>query len=342
MPAEWEPHLASYIIWPHNPETWPGRFAEIAPAFAQLAAAISAFEPVRVVVQPGADLQAIRQMIAEAAPAGIPAKPERVEFAEIPSDDSWVRDTGPVFVNCANAPGQLALAWRFNAWGGKYPDFADDAALAARLAARWGVEAVRLDPVLEGGAIEVDGEGSLLATESCLLNPNRNPGLDRAALESYLHSALGARKVLWLAGGIRGDDTDGHVDEVARFIGPGRVAAAYTDDPRDPNYGVLAENLARLCAMTDARGRQLAVVRLPMPHPAEGEGQPPPASYANFYFVNGGVLMPAFGCPQDAQARALLEGALPGRRVVEIAATDLALGLGGIHCLTQQHPAPAA
>lgn len=352
MPAEWEPHLATYLVWPHNRDTWPGKFDAIAPVFARMAAAIAGFEPLRVVVRNEEMAAAAREMILAAAAGAPPTGGNldlagRVKFAAVPTNDSWVRDHGPIFVNRAagteaerGAPLQIALDFGFNSWGEKYGPFELDDAVPRRLGERFGFDVIEPAMVLEGGSIDVDGAGTVLTTESCLLNPNRNPGLDRAEIEWRLKYWLGARAVLWLGAGIAGDDTDGHVDDLARFVAPGAVVTVVENDPRDENHAALADNLRRLRAMRDANGRPLRVETLPMPPALYYDGTRLPASYANFYILNGGVLMPTFGCAEDAAAAATLKRLFPGRRVVGIPSLDLVWGLGAIHCLTQQHPLP--
>lgn len=344
MPAEWEPHLATYLAWPHNRDTWPGKFEVIPPLFARIAAAISAFEPVRILVADREMAGPARGLI-EAQVAGCDgATMRRVEFIVVPTNDAWIRDYGPIFVNRMGAgegPAQIALDFGFNSWGEKYGDYRLDDAVPRRLAQLYGFEAVGCGFVLEGGSIDVDGEGSMLTTESCLLNPNRNPGASREAIEEVLKACLGVSKVLWLGEGIAGDDTDGHVDDLARFAAPGTVVTVVEQDPADDNYRVLNDNLKRLRAMRDARGRALRVETLPMPPARHYEGTRLPAAYANFYVLNGGVLVPTFDSPSDAVALEKLARLFPGRRVVPIHATDLVWGLGALHCLTQQHPMAA-
>lgn len=349
MPAEWEPHLATYLVWPHNRDTWPGKFDAIPPVFATMAAAITSFEPLRVMVRDKEMAAAAREMIVAAAGAALRDTNlevlQRIEFAIIPTNDSWVRDHGPIFVNRVadgGAPAQIALDFGFNSWGEKYGAYDLDDAVPRRLGERFGFAVIEPAMVLEGGSIDTDGAGTVLTTESCLLNPNRNPALGRAEIEERLKCWLGARAVLWLGAGIAGDDTDGHVDDLARFVAPGRVVTVVEDDPRDENHAALAENLRRLRAMRDADGRALKVETLPMPPALHYEGTRLPASYANFYILNGGVLMPTFGCVEDGAAAATLERLFPGRRVVGIPSLDLVWGLGAIHCLTQQHPLPPA
>ena len=341
MPAEWAPHLATYLVWPHNRDTWPGKFEAIPPVFARMAAAIAEFEPVRLLVSDEATADRARAAIVETA--GAAARVDRIAFTIVPTNDSWIRDYGPIFVNRAaptNVPPQVALDFGFNSWGEKYGAYDLDDAVPRRLGERLGFDVLEPPMVLEGGSIDVDGAGTLLTTESCLLNPNRNPALDRAEIERRLKYWLGVSTVLWLGEGIAGDDTDGHVDDLARFVAPATVVTVIEDDPRDENHHVLAENLRRLRAMRDAAGRALTVETLPMPPALFHDGTRVPASYANFYIVNGGVIVPTFDCQQDAAAIATLGRLFPGRRVVGIPSRDLVWGLGAIHCLTQQHPLP--
>jgi agmatine deiminase len=343
MPAEWAPHLATYLVWPHNRDTWPGKFEAIPPIFARMAAAIAEFELLRLLVADESMANAARETIL--AVAGPDARLDRIALTAVATNDSWIRDYGPIFVNRAapgDAPAQVALDFDFNSWGEKYGAFDLDDVVPRRLGERWGFEVIECGMVLEGGSIDVDGAGTLLTTESCLLNPNRNPSLDRAEIERRLKYWLGVSKVLWLGEGIAGDDTDGHVDDLARFVAPATVVTVIEEDPRDENYHVLADNLKRLRAMRDAEGRTLTVETLPMPPALYHEGTRVPASYANFYILNGGVIVPTFGCAQDAAAIAILERLFSGRRVVGIPSADLVWGLGAIHCLTQQHPMPPA
>jgi len=345
MPAEWEPHRATYLVWPHNRATWPGKFDAIPPVFARLAAAIASFEPLRILIATEHDAEEIRRMIGLAGEASGErgdgaAVLERVELVAVATNDSWIRDHGPIFVNRADSgtPGQIALDWRFNSWGEKYGAFDLDDATPRRLAERYGFEVAATGIVLEGGSIDVDGEGTLLTTESCLLNPNRNPTMNRREIEDALKEWLGVSAVLFLGEGIAGDDTDGHVDDLARFVAPGTVVTVVENDPGDANYRALEENLTRLGAMRDAAGRRLRIERLPMPPALFHEGIRVPASYANFYILNDGVIVPTFGCAADDEALTTIGRLFPGRRVVGIPSTDLVWGLGAVHCLTQQHP----
>ncbi len=344
MPAEWAPHLATYLVWPHNLETWPGKFEPIPAVFAQMAAAIAHFEPLRVLLNDADQLDGVRATIRNApAPDGATVRMDRIDLLAVPTNDSWIRDHGPTFVNPITSSGagtpQIALDWRFNSWGEKYGAYDLDDVVPRRLAERYRFEVIEPGIVLEGGSIDVNGAGTLLTTESCLLNRNRNPSLTRGEIEEYLRVYLGAAQVLWLGEGIAGDDTDGHVDDLARFVAAGTIVTVVEDDPADANYGPLQDNLKRLRAMRDPAGRQFTIETLPMPPAVYHDNTRLPASYANFYIVNGGVIMPSFGCAADSQAQGILVRLFPGRRVVMIPSTDLVWGLGAIHCLTQQHPA---
>ena len=344
MPTEWEPHRATYLVWPHNRDTWPGKFELIPPIFAQIAAAIASFEPIRILVKDEMHAASVRGMIQAApAPDGARVRMDRIELLPIATNDSWIRDFGPIFVNQIASSGegeaQIALDFRFNSWGEKYGDFQLDDVVPRGLGERYGFEVIEAGMVLEGGSIDVNGAGALLATESCLLNKNRNPNISRGEIEECLKVYLGATQVLWLGDGIAGDDTDGHVDDLARFVATDTIVTVVEQDSADANYKVLQDNLSRLHAMRDASGRPFRIETLPMPPALFHEGTRLPASYANFYIVNGGMIVPTFGCAADSAARATLQRAFPGRRVVGIPSTDLVWGLGAIHCLTQQHPA---
>ncbi len=344
MPAEWEPHLASYIVWPHNLDTWPGKFEPIPPVFARMAAAIAHFEPLRVLVNDAGAIAGVRAMIADApTPDAAPVHLERIEVVAIPTNDSWIRDHGPVFVNRrlnvrGSGPAQIALDWRFNSWGEKYGRFDLDDVVPQHLGEHYGFEVIEPGIVLEGGSIDVNGAGSLMTTEACLLNKNRNPSLNRNEIEQYLNVYLGVSNILWLGDGIAGDDTDGHIDDLARFVNPRTIVTVVENDPADANYRALADNLARLRALRDERDRAFTIETLPMPPALFHDGTRLPASYANFYLVNGGAIVPTFDCAADALAIETLERLFPDRRIVGLPATDLVWGLGAVHCLTQQHP----
>jgi agmatine deiminase len=338
MPAEWEPHEATWIAWPHNREDWPDKFETIPWVYAEIVRHLHRAEYVHILVNDG--LTEVQMGMALQA-AGIDMS--RIRLFDVPTDRVWTRDYGPIFLTHRD-DGVAMTEWQFNAWA-KYPDWQRDNAVPAQLAERlglpcWQPAAKGRPVVLEGGSIDVNGAGLLLTTQECLLSPvqQRNPGLTRQELEQILADYLGVRKVLWLNRGIAGDDTHGHVDDLARFVGPRTVVTVVEDDPGDVNHEPLAENLDRLRTMTDLNGRPLEVVALPMPAPLLFQGQRLPASYANFYIANGLVLVPTFNDPRDRQALSTLAELFPGRTVVGIHAVDLVWGLGTLHCLTQQQP----
>jgi agmatine deiminase len=333
-PAEWEPHAATWLSWPHNPETWPGRLPGVEAAFVAMVRALAGRESVRINVANGSMADAVARRLHA---AGV-ATGAGVEFHLFPTNDAWVRDHGPVFL--VRGRERAVVDFGYDAWGGKYPPWDLDDAIPRHAAAALGVPRYEAGFVLEGGSIDGDGRGTLLTTESCLLNPNRERGRTREGMERRLAVFLGARHVIWLGDGVEGDDTDGHVDDLARFVAPGVVVAVVEDDPADANHAPLAENLRRLRAARDADGKPLEVVRLPMPPPLQAGGLRCPASYANFYVANGAVLVPVFGAPSDVRALAILRELFVGREVVGIPSSDLVSGLGAVHCLTCQEPGP--
>jgi agmatine deiminase len=369
MPAEWEPHEATWIAWPHRREDWPGKFATIPWVYTEIVRHLHRSETVRILVNDAAGERRARGLLKRAGVAL-----DRVEFFHFPTDRVWTRDYGPLFVwqrewsevpeyygpTYFQADRVLVVAdWHFNGWA-KYPNWQQDDAVARQASealglprwepileppsdawsALWGPPAADRRVVLEGGSIDVNGQGLLLTTEECLLSPvqARNPGLTREDLEKVFARYLGVHKVLWLGRGIAGDDTHGHVDDLARFVAPRTVVAVREDDPADVNYEPLRENWERLQGMTDLDGAALEVVALPMPSPVVFEGQRLPASYANFYIANECVLVPTFNDPNDRRALGILADLFPGRAVVGIHAVDLVWGLGTLHCLTQQQP----
>jgi agmatine deiminase len=337
FPAEWMPHAGTWVSWP-RPEgiSFPGFYHRAITDVARVVDAISTFEPVFINV-PNANYERIVREQLRAAGTRL----SKVRFHHIPTNECWTRDHGPAFVQ-RRRRGRIETAvvdWGFNAWGGKYPPWDADDAVPTRVAAALGLPVFHADIVMEGGAIDVNGDGTLLTTTSCLLNKNRNPGVSKAEIEHYLQAYYGQRHIVWLGEGIAGDDTDGHVDDLARFIDARTIVTAIETDPADDNYRVLADNRKRLDKARDADGRPFTIVELPMPRPVVFEGQRLPATYVNFLFVNGGLLVPTFGDRvRDRQALARLQAALPGRRVVGVDCRALIWGLGAIHCLTQQQP----
>jgi agmatine deiminase len=335
MPAEWEPHAGTWLSWPHKADTWPGKLASIPPIWVEMVRALSPGERVHILVNESAPASRVTALLKQ---GGI--EMASVTLHEIPTDDAWARDHGPIFVTRPGPEARLAVVkWRFNSWGGKYPPWEQDDRVSEQVAARLDVPLFSPGIVLEGGSIDVNGRGTLLTTESCLLNPNRNPQLGRGAIETLLCDYLGVRHILWLREGVEGDDTDGHVDDLTRFVDETTVVTVVEEDPADTNYEPLQENYRRLLEMTDQDGRPLQVVKMPMPSPLYCEDTRLPASYANFYIGNRVVLMPTFDERNDAVAREVLESVFPGRRIVGINAVDLVWGLGAFHCVTQQQPA---
>jgi agmatine deiminase len=342
MPAEWESHQATWLAWPHEQDDWPGKFEPIPWVYTEIVRHLARAETVRILVNDPAAEQQVRQLLERAGVAG-----SGIEFYHVPTDRSWVRDYGPLFVQ--DSSGRVALTdWHFNAWA-KYDNWQHDDAVPAQLArhlgmACWQPRVGGLHVVLEGGSIDVDGLGLLLTTEECLLSPvqARNPTLSREDLEQVLSEHLGVREVIWLGQGIAGDDTHGHIDDLTRFVGPARVVTVVEEDPADCNHEPLQDNLERLRAWTSRAGQPLEIHTLPMPAPRECAGQRLPASYANFYIANGMVLVPTFNDPADRQALNTLADLFPDRSVVGIHAVDLVWGLGTLHCLTQQQSAPSS
>lgn len=331
-PAEWEPHAATWLAWPHKEESWPGKFAPIPDIWVRMIAELVEGETVRLLVN-DEDMEADARN--RLAAANVPT--ERVLFHHIPTNDTWIRDYGPMFVV---RDGKLALNnWHYNAWGGKYPPWDDDDRVKERIAQRFGYPLHETGIILEGGSVDVNGCGTLLTTEACLLNPNRNPQLSKSEIEEILKDYLGVTRILWLGDGIVGDDTDGHIDDLARFVNETTVVTVLEDDPSDENYEPLQENLRRLRGMTDQDGKALNILTLPMPEPIYCDGQRLPASYANFYVANECVLLPVFGQPSDERAIEILRDCFPTRRIAPIDAVDLVWGLGACHCVTQQEPA---
>jgi agmatine deiminase len=339
MPAEWEPHEATWIAWPHQIDDWPDKFAAIPWVYAEIVRHLSFSEEVRVLVNDPDGEKEVRAVLRQHRLEG-----ERITFWQVRTNRAWVRDSGPTFLTSAD--GKVAmLDWKFNAWA-KYPNWRHDNQVPRRINQTLGLPcwqpkaADRRHVVLEGGSIDTNGQGTLLTTEECLLSEvqARNPGLTRQEYEKVFADYLGIRKVIWLGRGIAGDDTHGHVDDLARFVGPRTVVTAVEDDPASANFAPLQENLERLRGATDADGHSLEVVPLPMPEPVWFYNQWLPASYANFYIANDRVLVPTFNDPNDRRALGILGDLFPNRTVVGIHAVDLVWGLGTLHCLTQQQP----
>jgi agmatine deiminase len=348
MPGEFEPHAGTWMLWPERPDNWRNRAAPAQGTFTEVARAIARFEPVTV----GASTAHF-----ESARAALPA---HIRVVEMSHDDSWVRDTGPTFV--VNEKGAVrGVHWRFNAWGGDhgglYSSWAQDELVARKVLEIEGRDRYVAQIINEGGAVHVDGAGTVLVTEECLLNENRNPQLTRAQIEKALRAFLGVSTVIWLGKGVFNDETDGHIDELACFVRPGEVVLAWTDDKRDPQYAISQDAWERLNDARDARGRRLKVHKLQIPGPLymtakEAKGlitrpgtRPRPAgdrlagSYVNFYIANGGIVMPLLDARTDRAAAAQLRRLFPRRRIIGVPTREVLLGGGNIHCITQQVPA---
>jgi agmatine deiminase len=337
MPAEWETHQATWLSWPHNLETWPADIlGRVQGVYAQMVAALARSEPVHINVNDAAMESQARAVLHDAGVQG------GVHFHHFPTNDAWCRDHGAIFVSQENdqgGQGLAALNWEYNAWGGKYPPYDLDNRIPMQMAEALNVPCIDGGMVLEGGSVDVNGAGLLLTTEACLLNSNRNPHLNRAQIEQRLQTLLGVERVLWLGEGIAGDDTDGHIDDLARFIAPDTIITAVEEDPTDENYAPLQDNLERLRSLRNQRDQPLRILTLPMPPAVVQRGERMPATYANFYIANRVVLMPCYHPATDEQARQILQACFPQHDIVGIDCRELIIGLGALHCLTQQVPA---
>jgi agmatine deiminase len=348
MPAEWEAHEATWLAWPHYRGDWPGKFEPIPWVYAEIIRHLAKHERVELVVNDAAVEKNAKRVLERAN-----AFSKNVRFHRWPTDRVWLRDSGCTFVVDTNRPGNNssplqpvhALTWRFNAWA-KYPNWKKDRLIGNRMAKTTKSPAIApvfdgRPVVLEGGSIDVNGRGTLLTTEECLLSTEqqRNPGMGREDYEKIFHDYLGVKTVIWLERGIVGDDTHGHVDDISRFVGPDTVATVVEENRKDENYAALQENLRRLRSAVDQDGKPLQVVELPMPSPVIFEGRRLPASYGNFYIGNRVVLVPVFNDPNDRRALNILSDLFPDREVIGIYSGDLIWGFGAMHCMTQQQPA---
>ncbi len=330
MPAEWEPHVATWLSWPRNRDSWPGNFEPIPAVWAELTKTLAKHEHVHICAGGEAVMAEAKALVGDVA---------NVTLHPIETNDAWMRDHGPMFLVGGKANEPTLIDWGYNAWGGKYPPFDKDDVVPRQVAEI--LHYRRLEPgiILEGGAVDFNGRGTVLTTEQCLLNPNRNPSLSRDDIEGYLRDYCAVSHCVWLGEGIVGDDTDGHIDELARFVAPRVVVAAVEEDSSDENYAPLQDNLARLKKAVDQEGRALEIVPLPMPRPLFYGDQRMPGSYCNFYVANGVVVAPQFDDPADARVVEILAKLFPDRRIVPQRARELAWGLGAFHCITQQQPA---
>jgi len=335
MPAEWESHEATWISWPHaGGQSFPDSYDRVVPTLVRMATALAESEILRVNISSLDQEREVRGLLSKAAPM------ERIEFHHNPTNEPWCRDHGPIFVKRRGASSLAVNDFGYNAWGGKYPPFDADDVVPTRIARHLGLPLFEPPLILEGGSVDPNGAGTLLTTESCLLHPNRNPSMTREQIEQGLHDYLGMDQILWLGDGIEGDDTDGHVDDITRFVSRDTVVTVVEPHQGDPNHVPLAENLERLREMRLSDGTPLNVLEMPMPPRIDREGMRLPASHANFYIANESVLMPAFGGDSDAVAVDLLAGLFPSRMIRPIDCRELIWGLGAFHCLTQQQPVP--
>jgi agmatine deiminase len=338
MPAEWEPHAATWLTWP-RPDgiSFPGHYDTIPPVYAEFIRLLTEGEDVHINVW-NAEMEASVRGILLNENVAL----ERVFFHHFPAYEPWCRDHGPIFLvrEAAGKHERAIVDWDYNAWGGKYPPHDLDDAVPQHVAKLRGLEMFSPGIIMEGGSIEVNGKGTVLTTTACLLNPNRNPHLSKIEIETYLGDYLGISQVLWLGDGIVGDDTDGHIDDLSRFVNPTTLVTVVEDDPADENYSILQENLARLKSFRCLDGKPFRIVTLPMPGVIEREGQRLPASYANFYIANRSVIVPTYRNKKNDQAALeTLQKEFPSRRVVGVDSTELIWGLGSFHCISQQEPA---
>lgn len=335
MPAEWEPHEATWLAWPDNIETWPEHMDQARDVYAQMISALSHHEKVYVLVKSCESDDLLEEKLSKAG-----CKRFNVQICHFPYNDSWMRDAGPIFITNPVAPQPIiANDFIFNAWGKKYEPYNDDDAIPRHASRLLQIPMIRHDLVLEGGSIDVNGKGSVLTTKQCLLNKNRNPHLTQEQIEEKLKRFLGLSNILWLDEGIEGDDTDGHVDDITRFVNPSRILTVVETDKSDANYAPLKTNADKLRSMRDQNGDPFEVIELPMPDKrVEGPFGRSPASYANFLIANDCVLVPVYSAPNENEALSLFKDAFVGREIIPIECTALVAGLGSIHCVTQQQP----
>ncbi|HTR28899.1 MAG TPA: agmatine deiminase family protein [Puia sp.] len=335
FPAEFAPHRATWLSWPHKEASWPGKIHTIYPAYSRFVRELARGEEVCINVK-DAHMQAAA--VGHLEVAGVDM--ERVHFYPFPTNDAWCRDHGPAFlINPKAEHKKIIVDWNYNAWGNKYPPFDLDDDIPTHIGKALGLPVFYPGIIMEGGSVDFNGAGTLITSTCCLLNPNRNPGLDRDKIEEYLRNYYGVDQVLWVSEGIVGDDTDGHIDDTVRFVNEDTVVTVIEEDATDENYPLLKDNLAELSRMRLLNGKQLNIVELPMPSAVIYEDQRLPASYANFYIANESVIVPTYRCDRDERALRVLQDCFPGRRIVGIDSTDIIWGLGSFHCLSQQEPA---
>lgn len=333
FPAEWEKHDATWLSWPHKEESWPGKIETIYEPYCQFIKIVATGEKVRININ-NEETKAFA--ISELEKVG--ADLSQIEFYFNPSNDAWCRDHGPAFLLNRGTEKKAIVDWGYNAWGGKYPPYDLDDVIPTKIAEHFNLAVYHPDIVMEGGSVEFNGAGTILTTTACLLNENRNPHLNKEQIENYLKEFYGAEQVLWLGDGIVGDDTDGHIDDITRFVNEDTVLTVVESNPLDENYLLLQENLETLKSLRLLNGKPLNIVKLPMPSPVIHEDTRLPASYANFYIANAAVIVPTFRDVNDEKALEIIRGVFPDRQVVGIDSTDIIWGLGSFHCLSQQEP----
>ncbi|MBB2149511.1 agmatine deiminase family protein [Pedobacter gandavensis] len=334
FPAEWAKHEATWLSWPHKEASWPGKLETIYRPYCEFIKIVATGEKVRININ---DEETKAFAIAELEKVG--ADLSQVEFFMNPTNDAWCRDHGPAFLLNEAKDQKVVVDWGYNAWGGKYPPFDLDDVIPTKIAKHFDLPLYLPEIVMEGGSVEFNGAGTILTTTACLLNENRNPHLTKEQIEQYLMEFYGAEQILWLGDGIVGDDTDGHIDDITRFVNEDTVLTVVESNPLDENYILLQENLEALKEMRLLDGRPLNIVKLPMPSPVIHEDTRLPASYANFYIANAAVIVPTFRDVNDEKALKIIQEVFPDRKVVGIDSTDIIWGLGSFHCLSQQEPA---
>ncbi len=335
FPAEWAKHEATWLSYPHNENSFPDKIETIYPSYFEFIKQVSKAEKVNINVR---DMAMKEVVLNQCLEFGVDTK--NIGVFIHPNNDAWCRDHGPAFlINPDAEQKKIIVDWNYNAWGGKYPPFDLDNQIPKLIAKHLNLPIFSPGIVMEGGSVDFNGKGTLLTTSACLLNPNRNPTLSQKEIEQYLYDYYGVEHILWLNDGIIGDDTDGHIDDLTRFVSEDTVVTVVESNKNDENYSILQENLADLKKMRLLNGKQLNIVELPMPSPVIWEEQRLPASYANFYIANAGVMVPTFRCKEDEVAIAVLEKCFPDRKVIGIDSTDIIWGLGSFHCLSQQEPA---
>ncbi len=333
FPAEWHPHTATWLSWPHKEESWPGKIVTIYPQYCAFIKELTTGELVRINVKNEEMAAFAKQQLMV---AGVDLS--KVEFYPFETNDAWCRDHGPAFLINPETKQKVIVDWGYNAWGGKYPPFDLDDVIPTKIGKHYGIPVFHPGIVMEGGSVDFNGKGTVLTTTACLLNQNRNPHLNQQQIEEYLHNYYGTQQVLWLGDGIVGDDTDGHIDDITRFVNEDTVVTVVEEHNNDENYHILQENLQQLKTMRLLNGKQLNIIELPMPDAVIHEDQRLPASYANFYIGNAAVVVPTYRSKNDDKALEILQNCFPDRKVIGIDSTDIIWGLGSFHCLSQQEP----